>query len=527
MTNLNEKTPCFIDIHLHLDGSISVQTARRLAEMQGIAVPESDEALLAMLSYTPDCKTLDDYLARFDFACSLLHNREALTIAAHDLLQRLKEQGLIYAEIRFAPQKSCGKNMTQRDAIEAVIEGLRSVDMLSGLIVCMMRGTDTAAANIETVSLAEEYLGKGVVGIDLAGPEAMFPTHEYADLLAMIHDKHIPVTVHAGEGRGADSVAETIELGVTRLGHGVRALEDETVVELLLEKNVTLDICPTSNIHTHIFPSYSAFPLREFLRRGINVTLNTDNMTVSGVTLRDEWERMCELNQLTTAEIRRILLNAVDACFASAETKQTLRRQVLDAYPSVYVLEIGDISEAECDGYLAQLPKWRREKALKFKHFQGRKECVMSFVLLQKALKEEFCIDCQNLAEGVEALAFEYGEHDKPSLKNFPDIHFNISHCKQAVACVVANHPVGIDIESRGRYSAAVSSNVLNAVELATLHRADDIDAAFTALWTKKEALLKLLGSGVSHEMKDVLLEHKDKKITTTECDGYVYSFAE
>lgn len=184
----------------------------------------------------------------------------------------------------------------------------------------------------------------------------------------------------------------------------------------------------------------------------------------------------------------------------------------------VLVAEISGITEAEVGAKLALLPAWRREKALQYKHFQGRKECVISFLLLKEAVLNE------NEDENVDELEFVYGEHGKPALKNNPDIHFNISHCKRAVACVISDKPVGIDIECFGRYKESVARAVLSDAEMASVLQSADPDKVFTELWTKKEALLKYLGTGVGSDMKDILSQYKDKKITTTICDGYVYS---
>lgn len=518
MTNINKNNPCYIDLHLHLDGSISVNTARRLAKLQGISVPDSDEELSAMLSLTPDCKTLNDYLSRFEFVCSLLHTREALFIAAHDLLTRLKEQGLIYVEVRFAPQKSSDKELSQADAVEAVIDGMSSVDIPSGLILSMMRGKDTEEQNIETINMAERYLGRGVVGLDLAGAETIYPTEGYSELFRMAREKNIPFTIHAGEGRGAESVAQAVSFGAMRIGHGVRSIEDDTMINTLLEKGVTLELCPTSNLNTNMFESYKAYPFRKLLGDGVKITLNTDNMTVSNVTIADEWANMCEAFQLSRAEIRTVLMNSVDASFASDDVKESLRHQIEMAYPQVFIEEIKDIDEAEVERLAEGLPSWRVDKIRAYFHFQSRKESVVSFYLLKKALKEVFGMD--------EEIVFEFNEHGKPSLVGHSDIHFNISHCKQAVAVAVSSSPIGIDVESYGRYQERVARYVLNDDELATVMNSKNPDTAFTALWTKKEAVLKLVGTGISSFMKNVLVEHSDKKITTTLCDGYAYSVA-
>ena len=197
------------------------------------------------------------------------------------------------------------------------------------------------------------------------------------------------------------------------------------------------------------------------------------------------------------------------ACWLSDDKSQT----------RVYIAEITDISESELASFIAQLPLWRKEKTLAIKHLQGRKESAVSFVLLEKALHEHFSL--------TEEIAFEYNEHGKPSLKNHPEIHFNLSHCRSVVACAISENPVGIDVEMLGRYKESVARHVLSDEEYSQVVSSENPDIAFTILWTKKEALLKLIGTGVSGDMKDVLALNADKKITTTICDGYVYSVAE
>lgn len=195
------------------------------------------------------------------------------------------------------------------------------------------------------------------------------------------------------------------------------------------------------------------------------------------------------------------------------------KKSTLDTKRHICIAEINAIDELQVDSIIAELPSWRAEKALAFKHLQGRKESALSFHLLQKVLREEFGI--------AEEIAFEYNEHGKPSLKNHPEVYFNISHCKNAVACAVSEKPIGIDVEMLGRYKESLARYVLNDEEFNAVQASENPDLKFTILWTKKEAVLKLVGTGVSNNMKNVLVEYGDKKITTTVCDGYVYSVAE
>lgn len=331
-----EKQLALIDLHLHLDGSMPLHTARRLAEMQGVSIPDSDEELRKLMSLTEDCKDLNDYLARFDLACSLLHTREALDICTYDLLCELHEQGLIYAEIRFAPQKSCEKGLSQRQAVEAVLQGIRRAPIPCGLIVSMMRGNDPATheANLITVDVAREFLGHGVVAVDLAGAEGLFPTSDFEYAFEKARRYHIPIIIHAGEAAGADSVWEAIQAGAVRIGHGVRGLEDKRVIDELIARDITLELCPTSNIDTGIYRSYADYPLRRLLDAGVKVCVNTDDMTVSNTDLQQEWHHLIETFQLHEFEIGHMLLNSVNASFANEDLKQQLRAKVQKNYTS-------------------------------------------------------------------------------------------------------------------------------------------------------------------------------------------------
>lgn len=306
--------PDLIDLHLHLDGSIPPATARKLAQTQGISIPDTLEEIKRRMSVKKDCKDLNDYLARFSLACSLLHTKEALTVGMQDLLSELHSQGLVYTEIRFAPQKSCAKGLSQYEAAEAVITAMQSSPIPCGLILSMMRD-GTKQANRETIEVAKALHGKGVVAVDLAGAEALYPTHLFRDEFAAVRTAGIPLIIHAGEAAGAESVREAIEAGARRIGHGVRSLEDQEVVRMLAAEQVTLELCPTSNLNTGLFPDYAHYPLRELLEAGVRVCINTDNMTVSDTTLEDEWRHLIEALHLTQDEIRIIEKYSKEATF--------------------------------------------------------------------------------------------------------------------------------------------------------------------------------------------------------------------
>lgn len=178
------------------------------------------------------------------------------------------------------------------------------------------------------------------------------------------------------------------------------------------------------------------------------------------------------------------------------------------------------INDFDLQAALQELSPQRREQALRFKHEMGQRTCVLAYLLLKRALREEFGI--------TENPVFEYGEHGKPSLVGHPGIFFNLSHCREAVACVVSLHPVGIDIESIRKFNPSLLRYTMNAVEVQEVLEADRPEVAFIRLWTMKEARLKLSGEGISRDMKQVLVRD-DKRYTTVECleRGYIYTVCE
>ena len=317
----------YIDLHLHLDGAITPDIARKLAHLQGISLPDSAPGELEQaLSVGEKCESLNDYLACFDLPISLLQTREVIREAVRLVQDMLIAQDCIYAEIRFAPQQFIQGGLTQEEVVEAALEGLHLSPMRCNLILCCMRGTDTADKNRETVRLVEHYLCEddGVVGLDLAGAEALFPTEDYVGLLLDAHKRGVPLTVHAGEAAGPQSIWAALKTGCTRIGHGIRAVGDSALVQHLSEQGVVLEVCPTSNYHTHAVEEGSDYPLRALIDAGVHVTIATDDMAISRTCLAHEVSFAKKLARLTDEECLQLQLTAVKAAFTSDATKQEL-----------------------------------------------------------------------------------------------------------------------------------------------------------------------------------------------------------
>lgn len=317
-----------IDLHLHLDGSLSPEVVKELARLQGISLPRD---LDAALTVPANCQSLNDYLRCFELPVALLQSGEALTLAVRELSARLAAQGLLYAELRFAPSQHGRRGLTQAEAVEAAIAGLpkrteESRPFSAQLILCCMRGGDPAA-NRETVETVARYLGQGVCALDLAGAEALYPTGDSRELFQLARALGIPFTIHAGEAAGPESIRQALELGAQRIGHGVRAGEDPQLVGLLAQRGIPLELCPTSNLQTRAVPSLERFPLREFLKKGVAATVNTDNMTVSHTTLKREFQ-LLSLQGLTQQERRTLLRNSVQGAFLPPKEKEVLSREL-------------------------------------------------------------------------------------------------------------------------------------------------------------------------------------------------------
>lgn len=322
-----------IDLHIHLDGSLTPEEVTALAKLSGTVLPaENIEMLGKMLTAEPDCRNLAEYLEKFTLPLEVLQHKDAIALAVYGLLKRLAGQGLCYAEIRFAPQLHTKAGLTQREVVKSALKGLKDgiqdFKMPAKLILCCMRGDDNQEENLETVRVAAEYLGEGVCAVDLAGNEAAYPTENFSDVFAFAKKQNLPVVIHAGEAAGAESVRQALQLGALRIGHGIRSLEDRNLIEELRERKTVLELCYTSNLQTKAVGKKEEYPLGRFLAEGIAVTVNTDNMTVSGTTLKREYRLLQEQFGLSEDTLKQLALCAAEGAFLTKEEKEDVAKQI-------------------------------------------------------------------------------------------------------------------------------------------------------------------------------------------------------
>lgn len=309
-----------IDLHLHLDGSLAPLQVIRYAKISGVNIPSNDSKVIEeMMAVKPDCKSLSEYLQKFNLPLSVLQTPETMELSVYDLVNRLSRQGLKYAEIRFAPQLHKRNGMTQAEVVKAAIKGLndgmKDSGMPARLILCCMRGDKNYDENMETVKLAGRFLGQGVCAVDLAGNEAAYPTEMFEDVFKAAGDMHIPVTIHAGEAAGPESIRTAIRFGARRIGHGIAAASDMELMKELRDRNIFLEMCYSSNLQTKAVQSSWQYPLGLFIKEGVPVTINTDNMTVSSTTLSNEFDLLRKTFGYSEDIIRYLELNAEEAAF--------------------------------------------------------------------------------------------------------------------------------------------------------------------------------------------------------------------
>ena len=310
-----------IELHLHLDGSLRPETVWELAKEQKIELPaKTGEDVRYKMEVPEDCKTLEEYLERFDMPLMVLQKADALERVAFELTEDLARSGVTYAEIRFAPQLSLKEGLTQDEVTEAAIRGVKRgmeqyPQIRVGLILCCMRGDTNEELNMQTVETAKKYLGDVVCAVDIAGAESLFPTERFAPVFAKVREYGIPMTIHAGEAAGPDSMRTALSYGTKRIGHGVAAATDPELVKMLVEEGITLEVCVTSNYQTKVVPSIEAHPIKKLFDAGVHVTVNSDNMTCSRTDIRKEIALLKNVLGFTDREIETMEEYAWEARF--------------------------------------------------------------------------------------------------------------------------------------------------------------------------------------------------------------------
>ncbi len=311
---MNFKLVPKVELHLHLDGSVDIKT---VCDLTGKSVKEVKEEMVA----SDKCSNLNEYLTKFSLANDIMQTKENIFRVTKELITKLKDDNVIYAEVRFCPLFHLKEGLTQEEVVETVISSLKDNNIKVNLILCMMRNL-SFLENKKIIELAYKYLNKGVVALDLAGSESLYKTEDFEELFKIAQSYNIPFTIHAGEADGKNSILKAISFNTKRLGHGIRCIEDMDIVKLIKDKDITLEVCPTSNIQTNIYQDYQSHPIKKLYDLGVLVTINTDNRTVSNITLTEEYQKLNKTFGFNVSDFKRMNINAIKAAFLSEIEKE-------------------------------------------------------------------------------------------------------------------------------------------------------------------------------------------------------------
>jgi len=319
------------ELHLHLDGSLRIETAIELARTRGVDAPLDVAGMRAALVAPMPCRNQAELLRAFEVPVALMQDADALERITSELVDTKAAENVRYVEIRWGPLLHVARGLSLSDGIAAVARGARDAATRTGTevrLICTAIRSHDPAANLDLAETAIRFRDDGLIGWDLAGTEEQFPDPKiHAAAFAAARAGGLRITLHAGEWGGAAQVRRALEMDPERIAHGPGAIDDPGLCAELIARRVTLDLCPTSNWQAGLVPSIAAHPLARLHRLGVSVTLSTDDTTVSDLTLTDEYERALDQIGLTPDELWAIDRRALDVAFADEPTLARLRSE--------------------------------------------------------------------------------------------------------------------------------------------------------------------------------------------------------
>jgi adenosine deaminase len=319
------------ELHLHLDGSLRIDTAIEIARTRGIDAPRDWVGMSEALVGEMPGSSQAELLKRFDLPIALMQDADALERIAFELVEAKAAENVRYVEIRWGPLLHVARGLSLADGIAAVVRGANDAAARAGttvrLISTAIRSHDPER-NVELAETTARFIGEGLTGWDLAGQEEQYPDPlRHARAYEAARANGLRLTVHAAEWGGAAQVRRSLVLDPERIAHGPGTIEDEALCAELRVRGITLDLAPTSNWQAGIVPSIAEHPLGPLYRIGVPVTLSTDDLTVSDLTLSEEYVNAHEAIGLSLADLWAINRHAVDVAFADDDTKDRLRAE--------------------------------------------------------------------------------------------------------------------------------------------------------------------------------------------------------
>jgi len=319
-----------VELHLHLDSSLSFTAVSRLDPSVTLADYQRDFLLPAK------CPDMAEFFACAPRGATMLQTEEQLRLVTFDVFEQLQRDNVLYAEILLFPYLHTTRGLSAENVVEivdkAVAQASQEMGIEARINLSVLRHYSTQQS-LATVNLVERFKGTRVVGIDLGGYEAAYPLYAHIPAFQYAVQRSIPRTVHAGEMLGAESVWGALEhLHPSRIGHGVRSIEDPALLEHLQKEHIHLEVCPTSNIQLALYETYADHPISQFYESGLAVSVNTDSRTMTNVTLTQEYERLHQVFGWEKEHFFRCNLNALRAAFLPDETKQRLEQRLRGGY---------------------------------------------------------------------------------------------------------------------------------------------------------------------------------------------------
>lgn len=323
------------ELHCHLDGSLRLETLLALAKHQGKldflpadSLAGLQEALLAI----DHAGSLEAYLSWFRYSLAVMQSREALARIAYELAEDNARENVCYLEVRYAPILHVEEGLSLEAVNDAVLDGLRAAErdfgIRTALIICGLRNRPESDS-MRQAELAVAYRHKGVVAFDLGGGEAGYPAKQHLSAFYHARNHLLKLTIHAGESWGPDSIKQALfYCGAHRIGHGITLVRDPELLQYVVDRQIPLEVCPTSNVQTSSAPSYADHPIRILVEAGVAVTINTDNRLFSRTTMTDELWRVHQHSGVSADALRTIVLNGFRHAFLPWDEKQDLLRRV-------------------------------------------------------------------------------------------------------------------------------------------------------------------------------------------------------
>lgn len=328
------------ELHCHLDGSLRLDTMLDIARKQGkmgLLPSDSVEGLEEILRQIDASESLEDYLRWFSYSIPLMQSREALYRLAYELAEDNARENVKYLEVRYGPILHTEEGLTMQQVNDAVLGGLKQAEkdfgIRTGLIICGLRDR-FESASLAQAELAAAYKDKGVVGFDLAGGERGNPAELHGAAFYYARKHLLNITIHAGENFGPASIRQALfKCGAHRIGHGVTLEQDPELLQYFVDRQIPLEICPTSNVQTRVVKGFAEHPLKKYLEAGVAVTINTDNRLFSRTTVSQELHRVHTECGIPADLLRDAVILGFRHAFLPWDEKQQFVKQVRSEIP--------------------------------------------------------------------------------------------------------------------------------------------------------------------------------------------------